>query len=174
MMSTCKQSLAAAAPTGAVAAATTTSAATAATPAARADTATAATQPSISAGLSGPPGPPRPLLHVLHESMLLHSSSSCTPSATPSGKTCWHCSRAVPSWRTYIHTYRYIYIYICVCVCVCVYIKGQKCELSKTRKYADEKITIGRARIEKPISRLFGFQLEILWVKFRDFLMIPS
>ena len=48
------------------------------------------------------PSPPHPPSHVLHEAMLLHSSSPHAPDATLIGVTCWNCSLAVLSWRTYV------------------------------------------------------------------------
>ena len=43
------------------------------------------------------PSPLRPPSHVVHEAMLLHSSSPHAPDASPSGSTCWHCSP--PAYR---------------------------------------------------------------------------
>ena len=99
-------SLPVAAPADAGAVAATAVAATAfdaaATPGATDGTATATTEPSMPPGPLALPSPSRPPSHVLHEAMLMHSSSPHTPDATPSGVICWHCSRAVLSWRTYV------------------------------------------------------------------------
>ena len=81
----------------AVAAVATASVGAAATQGNSAGTATAPSERPCSPGPLALLSPLRPPSHVVHEAMLLRSSSPHPPDATPSGLTCWHCSPAVLS-----------------------------------------------------------------------------